>query len=98
MTQHTPGPWTYNQLGDIFGPDNKAIATTDAVPKTFNNDMANARLIAAAPELLEAAIEMVEGKCLGPRPGGIMDGTEAQKNWDKINKLRAAIAKAKQVA
>lgn len=52
-TKHAPGPWVANSMGDIFDKNGNAIATTDAVPKTYNNDMANALLMAAAPDLLE---------------------------------------------
>lgn len=67
-TQHTPGPWninhganylpsvsssvTHTKICDIAGQDD------DAGIKDFQNESeANARLIAAAPELLEALKE-----------------------------------------
>ena len=52
-------------------------------------------LFEAAPELLEAAEELVEGKCLQDRPGGILSDGIAAKNWDKVRKLRKAIEKAR---
>lgn len=51
--KHTPGPWVVEETEDTFfilqGEDSDQIATVD---KAF--DAGNARLIAAAPELLEA--------------------------------------------
>ena len=57
MTQkHTPGPWSaLRYAGEISGPDGEMIA-----PRVFGS--ANARLIAAAPELLEA-LEAVVATC-----------------------------------
>ena len=52
MTQHTPGPWRVGDAGrTIFGPPNG-----DPSPETIAEIRLrkNARLIAAAPELLEA--------------------------------------------
>ncbi|MCK5605642.1 hypothetical protein KAR91_27355 [Candidatus Pacearchaeota archaeon] len=50
--KHTPGPWTYNDYTKtIRGPYNHWIATMDSFDGAVNNQ-ANARLIAAAPEML----------------------------------------------
>ncbi len=60
---HTPGPWhTGNIVGEryVFAADGYAVA--DATVYHRNHDdqhIANARLIAAAPELLEALETMV---------------------------------------
>ncbi|MFA6063839.1 MAG: hypothetical protein WC736_14725 [Gallionella sp.] len=87
---HTPGPWaaadTLSRTGliNVYGPGRPlpiAIVTGDY--KTERE--ANARLIAAAPELLEALQAMLE--IYGPRNGAIeRDGP--------CNYARAAIAKA----
>jgi hypothetical protein len=64
--QSTPGPWTacgqsgqYNNLRAIKGPDGKQVALLH-----FNgyksNDDANARLIAAAPDLLLALRSLID--------------------------------------
>jgi hypothetical protein len=67
---HTAGPWTVGGDGaDVFGPgtppnytDSKHIADcqTDSpgLLEMRSVDCANARLIAAAPELLEALLEI----------------------------------------
>lgn len=79
MNAHTPGPWSQdpNELADVRGPDGKDVAV--AVCKqmtglTFNPETispesrvqanANARLIAAAPELLEALENILDD--IGP--------------------------------
>jgi hypothetical protein len=60
MTKHTPGPWS---LKDdlIYGPDGITIVSADGLMENYGppdrsmeENYANARLIAAAPELLEA--------------------------------------------
>jgi hypothetical protein len=90
-TQHTPGPWhrgtrapTYSSIScyqgksiaDVFGSDEEAIA--------------NARLIAAAPELLKAA--MLALKHLRR----VVNSTIpcAQSFDDTVEELEAVIAKA----
>lgn len=60
MTKHTPGPWHCRPYGDSFvatcGNADKRVAYCYAVFEDRSKDEAeaNARLIAAAPELLEA--------------------------------------------
>lgn len=63
-TQHTPGPWKsdspYN-MSFIWGQDGEPIAQLwDKQENIFRNEKeteANARLIASAPELLDALIK-----------------------------------------
>ena len=79
-TQWTPGPWhegTGNGYGSIFGPegtrrDSGGLAPIAMINGTFHEDEANARLIAAAPEMAELLAEltldlmvpiMARGKC-----------------------------------
>jgi hypothetical protein len=63
--QHTPGPWTIGDCGQIIGADGKSVAFAAASRMTIEDvdadngpASANARLIAAAPELLEAALSL----------------------------------------
>jgi hypothetical protein len=61
-TQHTPGPWhaDTNVAGDytqVKAHPNKFICEVDGREKEYQNE-ANARLIAAAPELLEALADL----------------------------------------
>jgi len=98
MSNHTPGPWvvvcTDENHGHIFidqdcdrgRPDLARISPMNGAGLETNR--ANARLIAAAPDLLEAlvqAVEQLEADYV-PTP---LDGTAAL-----IRKLRAAITKA----
>lgn len=93
-TKHTPGPWILHPTA--HHPAVRSIGTPDTGPRrictvgTMNGnpvDKANARLIAAAPELLEAAIEL---KDVCNRPSAARTRAEA---WRKLDK---AIAKSLQ--
>jgi hypothetical protein len=68
---HTPGPWKFYSVGRPSHPDGIYLILTDndvrAIVETFHDsdeDEANARLIAAAPNLLEAL------QALGAKPEG----------------------------
>ncbi len=57
MSAGTPGPWAYQERSDSYthivrGPNNRFICQLDQT--TSAEIEANARLIAAAPDLLEA--------------------------------------------
>lgn len=59
---HTPGPWAIGKYGKVTTPDGETLLV-DGVSLPMNHDpeaIANARLIAAAPELLEALEKMLE--------------------------------------
>jgi hypothetical protein len=100
MSGHTPGPWSaegyfHSNAGDTFEPkvwiaatyEGRSIRVAD-IPDVLSEDteeMANAHLMAAAPELLASIVELLE-LC------DDMDiGTELT-----IARARAAIAKAVQ--
>ncbi len=79
MTTHTPGPWTIDD--DRFIVSNKML-----IGQTFNTCdeySANARLIAAAPDLLEALEYLV---------GAYDIAAPTADDWDRA---RLAISKAK---
>lgn len=79
----TPGPWDYDEdSNEVRAADGTAIVDMDT--GLAWDTVANARLIAAAPELVEA-VEMVLDAC---EDGGDMDAID----WDQ---LRNALAKAK---
>ncbi|WP_051439464.1 hypothetical protein [Bordetella petrii] len=88
-TKHTPGPWMV--LPSVV-PTQFAILTEHGVRQdvavTYGFDHtpreANARLIAAAPELLEALEEFVHPY-----------SSETLTEGERLEKARAAIAKAK---
>lgn len=62
--KHTPGPWNFNSIGFLLLDDGTAIQIKHHI---VDNRMANTRLIAAAPELLEALI-WIERELFKPDP------------------------------
>ena len=66
--QHTPGPWTHEGQGDITGiendPGNGCVGKVDVacvyLRTVPGRNESNARLIAAAPEMLRALRAIVE--------------------------------------
>lgn len=89
--KHTPGPWRAH--GDaVFSPDGCiAICGTDLLTPATNE--ANARLIAAASDML-AALQYIMGK-LGSYHDADDDDAEMHIIADIEKTLEAAIAKAK---
>jgi len=92
MTHHTPGPWTV-VLGarlEVHAPMDEIGWTKSVVWNaglcTDKESQANARLIAAAPDMLEA-LEAFVGSRKGDGMGWTLDSLEAL--------AREAIAKAK---
>lgn len=83
MTQHTDGPWTVSASDPLDGSRVVHIGTASAAVVQYENAEANARLIAAAPELL-AALKAVNSEFY---PIG-----DALTDTAKL--VRAAIAKA----
>src|SRR5690606_804850 len=92
-TKHTPGPWAvrYDYVVQAPSFDDGRLAPV-AQPYGVNSDgtdlFANARLIAAAPELL-AALTEAEVFMAGFEGDELQDGIDA-----KLQQARAAIAKA----
>ncbi|HHR6166584.1 TPA: hypothetical protein ACS8GQ_003785 [Providencia alcalifaciens] len=81
----TPAPWNYNE--NFCGTVSSSNRTMVACIYPRDNEMkANARLIAAAPELLEALIELTESA--KEAIDGLGDLSDA------IDTAKAAIAKA----
>jgi hypothetical protein len=85
-TQHTPGPWHIGESNPwlVYAPDGYAVADTRTYHGRHADTKADARLIAASPELLAALIEATE--CL------IDSGYDHEGN--KVKYMRAIIAKA----
>lgn len=94
--QHTPGPWKTERVEDnpefveILGFDDSIVCCFDRSQQLGNEDEANARLIATAPELL-GALEILLGSVEYCR-----NAPAPFRPTDKIIKnARAALAKAK---
>jgi hypothetical protein len=90
-SQHTPGPWTFFHWSDKTGvtSDNFDVAHCSGLnsSRTREEEIANARLIAAAPDLLDALQDLFWAVT------GFGD-FEAQYP-EEYAKARAAIAKAR---
>lgn len=84
MSAHTPGPWRVNGQRIEYGPmvagDGFAVAKIIRDPAEHK---ANARLIAAAPALLEAL------------EGMLIPWATPRQEGEAMSKARAAIAQAK---
>ena len=86
--KHTQGPWRYvhapGYCGELIAQDGTTIAEFVVEPS-----LDNARLIAAAPELL-AALKFIVSEWGYDGHGGELEDGESEV----IDKVRAAIAKA----
>lgn len=108
MTKHTPRPWKIEESGITMHPISGErarefiiVATDNSLPnigavygRLDRENIANARLIAAAPELLEALKQ-----CITDHGALGYDRTAeyARKRLDYITEIaRAAIAKAEE--
>lgn len=108
QSHHTPGPWDYEPYGDhvsFSSPKHKddyfmRVEFDKCVDQRIwdgvgdpPEDIANLRLIASAPELLESLEEMVSeyANIANSGDAGFWD---PEKN-EKVIKARAAIAKVK---
>ena len=84
MSKHTPGPWIVaeDQVGDDDGNTIADVTlfnewnTTEGIVTKEMPWEANARLIAAAPELLEFVEDVAEGLDTGGNPGHLEDAVE----------------------
>ncbi len=93
MTKHTPGPWVKDEYGDLRSPTGEQVSVWGLGISHGQRDdkrEANANLIAAAPELLEAleiVSNSIEMECE-------LRGEDPSSNRYLLL-CRAAIAKAK---
>jgi len=101
MSKHTPGPWKWDYAGgafSIYGASAPNVVNrVMTITKGVIPGSADAHLIAAAPELLEAAKALLEADKL--TPGDCYDANgNPNANWGRIDRakaaMRAAIAKA----
>ena len=88
MSKHTPGPWRIDEdgVGIIFEIEGYAVATV--APK---NRTANARILSAAPDMLVELEDMTNVA----EQAIIASGTDAEFAAIRVERARAAIAKAK---
>ncbi|NIH23429.1 hypothetical protein HBM99_13875 [Providencia heimbachae] len=94
--KHTPAPWI-NVGGWVDAENNGIICSLSAVSmKPEDVDEANANLIAAAPELLEALIELVQSydKCSIDHNGLCQEHFLQEANDCTFKKANLAISKA----
>ena len=106
QTKHTPGPWFRDgacggmpwtihveQAFSQLGPSNGKVATAENIDGKFETRVANARLIAAAPDLLAACklgLKVAESWIHDQ-----LDGTKFLADaLAELDSVRAAIAKA----
>ena len=100
--QHTPGPWRIGDAGNtIFGPkmvDGSLavmVASISRPGRDLDAKHANARLIAAAPELLAELQRLYEAARTMADPEHCLHATREYLPWCALaDKARAAIAKA----
>ena len=83
MANHTPGPWKARMNCDVIAGE-RLVA--DCMTGWLREDRANARLIAAAPEMLGMLIELQESAQYWSEYGA---------PFDIVNRLNAVIEKAK---
>lgn len=85
--RHSPGPWTFQERGSLIldarTGDNQCAVAHVQVNTYKNEGFYNARLIAAAPELLSALIELVRRA-----------ETVSHMEGDALHRACAAIIKA----
>lgn len=98
-TQHTPGPWHVTPSGGIAG-DGEAVVLNwesdvaecsgaKAINNGFGRAEANARLIAAAPDLLEACQTALDGLA-GMTTTQFSQGKDAPIREDLAEAIRKA--------
>lgn len=97
-TQHTPGPWTQSDNGAgvryLFGPELQNLATISALCDGKDNaarireSISNARLIAAAPELLEIVQILNRWQRLGQYPLRSIGRERGRRHTRKTCELR----------
>jgi hypothetical protein len=88
MSKHTPGPWEMRRDGFVYAANGERVCSPHSTlpdsakwSKQLQDLRATARLIAAAPDLLDALEDMLGWQTLAPD--------------DVVAAARAAIAKAR---
>ena len=101
MSKHTPGPWKVYANEIAVGvrpvasePSDVALCSDMDTSRPDEETMANARLIAAAPDLLVLLEECKQACLFDDDDGGIGVSEDAVIPADLFNRICAAIAKA----
>jgi hypothetical protein len=93
LPTHTPGPWgivdAESNAIDIINKGGLVVASITADEEVSPEDWTNARLMAAAPEMLEALCHVV--KFADSEPDG---GTTVAMHRANVERARAAISRA----
>jgi len=100
-TKHTPGPWSATN-DTVKGPSGNIVAecmgysvkATAPEQRAQGGREANAHLIAAAPELLEACRNLSQYVAKGIADGAFKDCVLPKGAEKRLNQAQAAIAKA----
>ena len=94
--KNTPGPWKIEEYSEgtleVHGVDGKCVCTLFGHYEDDSTVYPTARLIAAAPELLEACEDAIE--CLEEFLEDVTDDSGANVDNPLLVKLRAAVKKA----
>lgn len=97
QVKHTPGPWRYGisskNMSQFFIGNNDYTKTIAIVDSFHVEHEANAALIAAAPELLEALKQLKEDFSYLCK-AHVEAGTEDTSTWLSYQNAKAAITKA----
>lgn len=96
MPEHTPGPWTIDKWEHIRDANGQIVESHGLALSGGEICLANDRLIAAAPDLLEALQKLCNEAAgfLGQAAVEVHGLTNMRVLQGKINDGRAAIAKA----
>ena len=108
MSKHTPGPWRISKFENttatrmVMGADNFAVTCVMERLSTPEENIANARLIASAPDLLAALQMQIDWRMRDGSPCACPAGQDEDEQRGKMptihatscDELRAAIAKA----
>lgn len=93
---HTPGPWRFDERGNLVTDDLRGMRLGTYVESSGLGYSAepNKKLIAAAPDLLEALRLMLDVQTRRRHPLGSPDEGIAVDAAETVSKARAATAKA----
>jgi hypothetical protein len=97
MSEYTPGPWRTSKPQELFGgvwADRIEIADVASNSLPTEEQRANARLIAAAPDMLAALKAMHDHAVEYARINNLFNSDGSPATFHELLQARAAIAKA----